>query len=150
MTEMMAVGTRRQLSRRIEKLESELVFRDILLELYEIARLIDAAKVDCAYVERVGSMPGQGASSSFAFGKSAGAILSIMAANFIPVTEVPPVTWKRAMGRSAGSGKDASRALISRLYPSQSELFKRVKDDGRADAALIAPWGFQQRQKVSA
>jgi hypothetical protein len=59
MTEMMTVGTRRQLSRRIEKLESEPVFRDILLELYEIARLIEAAKVDCAYVERVGSMPSQ-------------------------------------------------------------------------------------------
>ncbi|MDB5393692.1 MAG: hypothetical protein JWM91_1198 [Rhodospirillales bacterium] len=150
MTEMMVVGTRRQLSRRIEKLESKLVFRDILLEQYEIARLIDAAKVDCAYVERVGSMPGQGVSTSFAFGKSAEAILGSIAANLIPVTEVPPVTWKRAMGVSAGSGKDASRALISRLYPSQSELFKRAKDDGRADASLIALLGFQQRQKVAA
>lgn len=120
------------------------------LDLYEIARLIDAAKVGQAYVERVGSMPGQGVSSSFAFGKSAGAILGIIAANFIPVTEVSPVSWKRALGIPSGSGKDASRALISRLYPSQSELFRRVRDDGRADSALIALWGAQQRQKVAA
>lgn len=120
------------------------------LDLYEIARLIDAAHVDSAYVERVGSMPGQGVSSSFAFGKSAGAILGIISAYFIPIIEVAPVTWKRAMGIGSGAGKDASRALISRLHPAQSGLFSRVKDDGRAEAALIALWGAQQRRKVAA
>lgn len=120
------------------------------LDLYEIARLIDAAKVDTAYVERVGSMPGQGVASSFAFGKSAGAVLGIIAAYFIPVTEVSPVTWKRAIGIGSGSGKDASRALISRLYPDQSAAFRRVKDSDRAEAALIALWGFQQRRRDAA
>jgi hypothetical protein len=27
------------------------------------------------------------------------------------------------------------------LFPSDQDQFKRVKDDGRADAALIAYWG---------
>lgn len=111
------------------------------LDLYEIARLIDAAKVDSAFVERVGSMPGQGVSSSFAFGKSTGAILGIIAAYFIPVTEVAPVTWRRGVGITNRAGKDASRALISRMCPKQSASFSRVKDDGRAEAALIAMWG---------
>ena len=42
------------------------------------------------------------------------------------------------MGRSAG--KDASRMRAMELFPSKAELFKRAKDDGRADAALIAYW----------
>jgi two-component sensor histidine kinase len=56
MTEMMAVGTRRQLSRRIEKLESELVFRDILLEevihrtknILQLAVAVLGEEADCA------------------------------------------------------------------------------------------------------
>lgn len=119
------------------------------LALYDLAAWI-TTKPDAAYVERVGSMPGQGVSSCFSFGKSTGAVLGIIAARQIPITEVAPVTWKRALGISSGAGKDASRALISRLYPKQAALFSRVKDDGRADAALIALWGAQQRQKVAA
>jgi crossover junction endodeoxyribonuclease RuvC len=114
------------------------------LDLYELARIVDAAQPERAFVEKVGSMPGQGVSSMFAFGKSAGAILGIIAANFIPVHEVAPTTWKRGVGIPTGSGKDASRVLISNLYPKQSALFSRVKDNGRADAALIALWGSRQ------
>jgi hypothetical protein len=42
------------------------------------------------------------------------------------------------VGRAAG--KDASRMRAMELFPSKAELFKRAKDDGRADAALIAYW----------
>jgi hypothetical protein len=35
-------------------------------------------------------------------------------------------------------------------WPAWSSHFKRVKDDGRADAALIALWGWQQRAKGAA
>jgi crossover junction endodeoxyribonuclease RuvC len=38
-------------------------------------------------------------------------------------------------------GKDGSRARAMELFPEQTALFKRVKDDGRSDAALIALWG---------
>ena len=42
------------------------------------------------------------------------------------------------VGRAAG--KDASRMRAMELFPTRAELFKRAKDDGRADAALIAYW----------
>jgi hypothetical protein len=55
-----------------------------------------------------------------------------------PSTYVTPATWTKAVGRVAG--KDASRMRAMELFPSKADLFKRAKDDGRADAALIAYW----------
>jgi len=95
---------------------------------------------DChVYCERVGAMAGQGVTSVFSFGRSFGMIEGILAAFKMPVTFVPPATWVKAVGR--GQGKDASRARAMELFPSDQDQFKRVKDDGRADAALIAYWG---------
>jgi crossover junction endodeoxyribonuclease RuvC len=88
--------------------------------------------------EKVGAMPGQGVTSMFNFGRSAGIIEGVVAALQIPHTYVAPATWTKAMGRAAG--KDASRMRAMELFPSKAELFKRAKDDGRADAALIAYW----------
>jgi len=95
---------------------------------------------DChVYCERVSAMAGQGVTSVFSFGRSFGMIEGILAAFKMPVTYVAPATWVKAVGR--GQGKDASRARAMELFPSDQEQFKRVKDDGRADAALIAYWG---------
>jgi len=95
---------------------------------------------DChVYCERVSAMAGQGVTSVFSFGRSFGMIDGILAAFRLPVTFVPPATWVKAVGR--GQGKDASRARAMELFPSDQDQFKRVKDDGRADAALIAYWG---------
>jgi crossover junction endodeoxyribonuclease RuvC len=95
---------------------------------------------DChVYVEKVSAMAGQGVTSVFSFGRSFGMIEGILAAFKMPVTFVPPATWVKAVGR--GQGKDASRARAMELFPSDQDQFKRVKDDGRADAALIAYWG---------
>jgi hypothetical protein len=55
-----------------------------------------------------------------------------------PSTYVTPAAWTKSVGRAAG--KDASRMRAMELFPSKAELFKRAKDDGRADAALIAYW----------
>jgi crossover junction endodeoxyribonuclease RuvC len=95
---------------------------------------------DChVYVEKVSAMAGQGVTSVFSFGRSFGMIEGILAAFKLPVTYVAPATWVKAVGR--GQGKDASRARAMELFPSDQDQFKRVKDDGRADAALIAYWG---------
>jgi len=89
-------------------------------------------------IERVGAMPGQGVTSMFNFGRSAGIIEGVVAALQRPYTYVTPATWTKAVGRAAG--KDASRMRAMELFPSKADLFKRAKDDGRADAALIAYW----------
>ena len=91
------------------------------------------------YVEKVSAMAGQGVTSVFSFGRSFGMIEGILAAFKLPVTYVAPATWVKAVGR--GQGKDASRARAMELFPNNQADFKRVKDDGRSDAALIAYWG---------
>jgi crossover junction endodeoxyribonuclease RuvC len=108
------------------------------IELAEMLYLYSGR--DChVYCERVSAMAGQGVTSVFSFGRSFGMIEGILAAFKMPVTFVPPATWVKAIGR--GQGKDASRARAMELFPSDQDQFKRVKDDGRADAALIAYWG---------
>lgn len=107
----------------------------------ELAEILYTIKSDDCHVfaEKVSAMAGQGVTSVFSFGRSFGMIEGILAAFRLPVTFVPPATWVKAVGR--GQGKDASRARAMELFPDNQADFKRVKDDGRADAALIAYWG---------
>lgn len=109
------------------------------------ALLVDAIaqlRPDRAVVERVSAMPGQGVSSTFAFGRSLGVIEGALAGLGISYTDVPPATWTKAM--KVRGGKDGARNRAIELYPRQAGLFARVKDDGRADATLIATWGAAQ------
>lgn len=93
-----------------------------------------------AYVEQVGAMPGQGVSSMFAFGQAFGIVLGVMAGLAIPTQTVTPAKWKKDM--KLNGGKDAARAKAAQVWPAHAGEFKRVKDDGKAEAGLIALWGF--------
>jgi crossover junction endodeoxyribonuclease RuvC len=93
-----------------------------------------------AYIEQVGAMPGQGVSSMFAFGEAFGLAKGVLAGLAIPVQSVTPGKWKKALQLNAG--KDGARAKAAALWPEQAGEFRRVKDDGKAEAALIAYWGI--------
>jgi crossover junction endodeoxyribonuclease RuvC len=108
----------------------------------ELARLIRQSAPGCAYLERLNAMPGQGVTSMFSMGQSLGVVLGILAALDIPTTTIPPRTWQRAL--DVPQGKDGSRYRAAQLFPAHAELFKRVKDNGRSDAALIAAYGARQ------
>jgi len=109
---------------------SAATLRNILeLDMYQFSHVV---------IEKVGAMPGQGVTSMFNFGRSAGIIEGVVAGLKMSSTYVTPATWTKAVGRAAG--KDASRMRAMELFPSKADLFKRAKDDGRADAALIAYW----------
>jgi crossover junction endodeoxyribonuclease RuvC len=104
-----------------------------------VVAVVQQLKPDSAIVERVSAMPGQGVSSMFAFGRAAGILEGALAGLGIPYTDVPPATWIKVMG--VRGGKDGARNRAIELYPRHAQLFARVKDDGRADAALIATYG---------
>ena len=91
------------------------------------------------FIEQVGARPGQGVSSMFNFGKSFGICLGVSAGLKLQTTTVSPVTWQRAC--KVEKGKDGNRLRAVQTFPNFSNLFARKKDDGRADAALIAYWG---------
>ncbi len=74
----------------------------------------------------------------FTFGDHFGSARSAfaIAAPNVVLHAVPSRTWKTYLGLS--SDKEASRALALSLWPDRADLFKRKKDEGRAEAALIA------------
>jgi crossover junction endodeoxyribonuclease RuvC len=106
-----------------------------------LAKRIAAMGPDLAFLERVNAMPGQGVSSTFKFGRSYGVALGVIGAAAIPLHLVTPGKWKGHMRLS--SDKEQARAMALRLFPACSEHFKRKKDHGRAEAALIARYGAE-------
>jgi len=102
------------------------------------AAIISARKPMVAVMEKTGAMPGQGVSSMYQFGRSVGMLEGILAALQIPVSYVSPQVWQKDVG--SRDGKDGNRARAAELYPAYAGEFAHKKDDGRADAALMAWW----------
>ena len=109
---------------------------------YAVAELLRswdrAHKIETVVIERVGGVMGQAAGASFNFGRATGVVEGVAKALGFRVETVPPATWKKALGLRGG--KDESRAAAIRRWPKFHDLFARKKDDGRAEAALIACW----------
>lgn len=97
-------------------------------------------QISHAFIELVHSMPKQGVASSFSFGKGFGAWLGILAGRRISYTLISPQEWKRHHGLIKAD-KDASRVRAAQLYPALAGDLRRAKDDGRAEALLIADYG---------
>src|ERR1700735_2442275 len=102
------------------------------------AALFNEVRVEHAYIEDVGPMPREGSVGAFSFGRGGGVLEGAIAALGIPYSFIRPAEWKRIVGIKSGANKDASRSLAIRTWPAQARQFARVKDDGRADACLIA------------
>ena len=109
-----------------------------------LAEIIASAHADIAFVEHVGARPGEGAVGAFCFGRSKGIVEGICAALGLPIRFISSPSWKRTIGIPPGKegAKDAARAEAIRRWPDKAGLFARVKDDGRAEAALIAVAGL--------
>ena len=113
------------------------------IDCHALADLIVRRKVDHVWIEKVHAMPGNGATSMFAFGRAFGHCEMAVIALGRPLSYVTPQAWAKSTG--TGKGKDASRLRACQLWPESSHLFARVKDDGRAEAALIAAHGHSLR-----
>lgn len=97
--------------------------------------------VPLVYIERVHSMPKQGVASSFNFGMGYGLWQGIVAGLGWSMELVTPQQWMKVMMAGQLRGKDPARARAQELWPHAMYYFERVKDHGRADAALIAEFG---------
>lgn len=123
----------------------------------ELWRIIDERVKVCEVVfgvkpifilEKVQSMPTDGAVQAFKFGTIAGSIRMAMTATGCRVERYAPVQWKRALGLN--NNKDASVVRACEFWPTASHLFRReskraktgyVNMDGIAEAALIGYYG---------
>jgi crossover junction endodeoxyribonuclease RuvC len=113
----------------------------------KLATIVEMCKIRSeghihAAVELVSSMPRQ--AGAFSFGVSAGVVHGVLGALGVPMTLIPPGVWKPACGlrrmlnETQAQNKGRARELAARLWPETALKFGRVKDDGRAEACLIA------------
>lgn len=109
-----------------------------------LAALVRRWAPSAAYVEMVGPRPGEGAVGAFAFGRSRGVVEGVLGALAVATSWITPPAWKRVIGIKPGKdgAKDAARSEAIRRWPELASRFARVKDDGRAEAALIAVAGI--------
>jgi len=94
-------------------------------------------------IESVHSMPNQGVSSSFKFGIAFGMSIAIMERLHCPWTLVTPQKWKKDMGLT--SDKNESLTMARELWPNAP--LTRKKDNGRAEALLMAEWARRGEMK---
>lgn len=117
-----------------------------------VRRLVADLRPDVVVLEHVQGVQGTGATSAFSFGRSFGLVEGVIAGMQLRLVLVRPQVWTAALRVSRDKG--SHRAEACRLWPRHAQLFARVRDDGRADAALIAHWlcvtnGWQRDASVS-
>ncbi len=98
--------------------------------------------------EYVSARPTDGYTAAFSFGRCRGLIEGTCAAFGLPIAFVTAPQWRRLVGLTAGRDgtKDAARSEAIRRWRDKAGLFARVKDDGRAEAALIGLVGLLQER----
>ena len=92
-------------------------------------------------IEKVHSMPGQGVSSMFNFGFSAGIVNSVVAVLGISRYLITPQAWKKAVLHDTKKDKNSAVEFCNRVYPQVSLLTtsrSTKPHDGIADALCIA------------
>lgn len=112
-------------------------------EFAQFCRLLAAeGESVTACVEQVGAMPGQGVTSMFNFGKSAGFIEGVLCACGIGFQLVRPQKWKKEY-TLIGKDKAASVKVCKRLFPA-TDLRRtsrcKTDSDGMAEALLMAEY----------
>lgn len=114
---------------------------------YQLKGMIAALAPDHAVVELLHAMPSNGSRAAFSQGDSWGAIRTAIQCARIPHTTVTPSKWKQRLGLTRGATdkerKEISRRRAIELYPGFG-FFDRKKDHNRAEAALIATYGFKE------
>lgn len=111
------------------------------IDCLRLSDIIELNNPHHAYVEQVNAF-GMGVSSAYNFGWSCGSVEAVLACHKVPFTYITPQVWKKAM--SCPKDKDAARMRASQLLPQFAHNWDLKKHDSRAEAALIALYGFNQ------
>lgn len=101
-----------------------------------LAHHLRECRADVVVIEDLHAMP-RGAIASFSIGYSMGVAVATVQALSLPLVRMRANEWKKYQGL-LGKDKNASRLLATERWPGFCDSFRRVKDDGRAEAALIA------------
>lgn len=94
-----------------------------------------------AVIERAQAMPDQGGSSGFKYGRAVGHLEACVQGLLIPMQVIEAGAWKKAHGLLR-SEKEASRQRALQLFPDVAGRLARKIDHNRAEAILIAHYGW--------
>lgn len=128
---------------------------NMLADLLGLTVLGDFLDPDDAlvWVEWAQASPQMGTVSAFRYGEGFGLIRGILAHLRVPVRLVRASQWKRGMGLVVEGGGDfeavdkgTSLDLARKLYPQLAHMLERDRDNGRAEALLIAHYGCEQAE----
>lgn len=75
--------------------------------------------------------------------RSRGIVEAVLDIQGAQVLWIWPQKWKRQYGL-IGESKDTSREVAARMFPGLASAFSRVKDDGLAEAMLLAYYGMRE------
>ncbi len=100
-----------------------------------------------AFVEQIGPRPTDGHAAGFAFGRAKGCAEGVLATLGVPVQFLTVPSWRRLVGLPSNASKDQARSEAIRRWPDKAALFARVRDDGRAEAYLIAVAGLMREAR---
>lgn len=116
--------------------------KDKLIDGLTICRFIATRKPRLIVIERVSARPGQGVVSMFNFGVSFGVLLGLATASQARVQLVWPQKWQKTYGL-IGKPKSSSIREAYLRFPNSRDRLARKKDDGRAEALLLADYGIR-------
>lgn len=97
------------------------------------------------FIENVHAMPGQGVTAMFSMGDSLGVIRAVVTCEKLPIIWTTPQSWKKHFGLQ--KNKELARTRAIELFPEASTHLSRKKDHGRAEALLIARYGYEKENK---
>lgn len=112
------------------------------LDIHRLALFFDEAEAEHMFLEKTTALPKISGKAAYSMGKSEGAILGIAAVQKLSYTLTRPAEWKKEM--SCPADKDAARQRASQLLPQYAHNWDLKKHDGRAEAALIALFGYHK------
>jgi crossover junction endodeoxyribonuclease RuvC len=120
------------------------------MKLDECRELLQRHTIIHVFLEKVSAMPGQGVTGMFRFGQNLGQWEGLLVGMELEYTMVTPQVWKRQAGLIKAD-KGESIILARNLWPDYGQHFKyKTADEGRAEAALIARYGWMQLNEKAA
>lgn len=111
-----------------------------------VSTILSKVEDPTVVIESVHASPQMGVTSAFRFGEGYGTLGGVFASLNLKVFSVLPTIWKAHF--NLDQNKNKSRTLAKKFFP-ESDKFNRAKDDGRAEAALIAVFGMRKFLKVA-
>lgn len=118
------------------------------IDLHALARLLSAAGIGRAFVEKQWTRQHDGKTQAFKSGGAYVAVLMGLATLGIPYEKPTPQAWTKAL--RLAKGKDANRQRAVEIWPERAHQFAPVgKGSGRADAALIGLYGVRSLANIA-